>query len=200
MNNPLIKTGKIFGYHGTHSSNVKEIINNGFAATVRKDHWLGQGIYFYDNQELSKWWIETKNKSKLNCAIIETTIIFEGNNTLNLDEVAGLDFFFKEGKTLLDGLGIKIEFKEKEYYRNICLLLDLLKKKHTIKIVIATFSKKSPKYADSNVHGFEKSYFKLPHGISYKERQICISDNSVITNKVCVYYNEPKIPNNWKDL
>ncbi|BCC10309.1 TPA: hypothetical protein ACGXQL_004205 [Bacillus cereus] len=36
------------GYHGTTLENAEKIRREGFVPS-KKDHWLGQGVYFYDN-------------------------------------------------------------------------------------------------------------------------------------------------------
>ena len=53
---------EIVGYHGTTSSAQESIENHGLDPNLvekRDDHWLGQGVYFYDDFDLAKWWAET---------------------------------------------------------------------------------------------------------------------------------------------
>lgn len=45
------------GFHGTFSEALDSIINDGFQIVYRDNHWLGQGVYFYDNSSLAHWWI-----------------------------------------------------------------------------------------------------------------------------------------------
>ena len=40
---------KIVGYHNTESDNVDDIIANGFVCKKNEKHWLGQGIYFFND-------------------------------------------------------------------------------------------------------------------------------------------------------
>ena len=44
---------KIIGYHNTESDNVEDIITNGFKYRKNEKHWLGQGIYFFDNLDMA---------------------------------------------------------------------------------------------------------------------------------------------------
>ena len=42
---------KIVGYHNTESDNVDDIIANGFVCKKNEKHWLGQGIYFFNDAD-----------------------------------------------------------------------------------------------------------------------------------------------------
>ena len=49
----------ITGYHGTSSRHAESIAKNGLdpdKTHERPNHWLGQGVYFYENFGLAKWW------------------------------------------------------------------------------------------------------------------------------------------------
>ena len=69
---------KIKVYHGTDKSVVDDIMRSGFRCKPNKEHWLGEGIYFFIDKSLAEWW--TSNPSKkhgvnvTNPAIIECTI------------------------------------------------------------------------------------------------------------------------------
>jgi hypothetical protein len=51
---------ELLGFHGTEYRNLNKIISNEFIPYKRLDHWLGQGIYFYENFDLAKWWVSKK--------------------------------------------------------------------------------------------------------------------------------------------
>lgn len=61
-----------------------------------------------------------------------------------------------------------------------CFFLDLFKKEKGYEVVLKTFSKDSPPYAEKVV-GFEK-YFGLP----FLETYICVSKNEYIINKAII--------------
>ena len=49
----------ITGYHGTSSRHAESIAKNGLdpdKTHERLNHWLGQGVYFYEDFGLAKWW------------------------------------------------------------------------------------------------------------------------------------------------
>ncbi len=185
-------TINVTGYHGTHLRNVTSILKHAFTANERKDHWLGQGIYFYDNFELAKWWIETKlhAPSGAGCAVIEVALGCQKKEFLDLDQPRGVDYFLSELSKLLDQLQIGLKFmvsREDDSMRNLCFGIDLVKKHLDIKLVAMTFYKAHPSYAEGDINLFEKQYFLLPRSFSYKERQICASVNDIILSKKCVH-------------
>lgn len=184
----------VYGYHGTFESAVKDIIDSGFTAKKRDDHWLGQGIYLYTDFGLSKWWIETKiGNLFLNEEPAVIKVVCKDNlNVLNLDCYKGIDFFFNASKEVFEELkkmNITLKLKKstdpKDKIKNLCFALDLVKKKYDIGAVIYTFTKTNPSYGEYNIKRFEDEVF--PFGLSYKETQICISSNECISNKQCVY-------------
>jgi len=178
-------THELIGYHGTEYSNRQKIINNGFLFNRRDDHWLGQGIYFYDNFELAKWWVSKKTY----CTVFKVKIQVDSIFFLDLDTKAGMDYFLKEVQAILDGLNFGVTLTEDNKYKNLCFVLDLLKVKKEIKVVAYTFLKERPKYAEQDIKEFKENYFALPYGFGYKEKQICATDNSVIIEKECFYTN-----------
>lgn len=174
---------KIIGYHNTESDNVKDIITNGFKYRKNEKHWLGQGIYFFDNLDMA-----FRNIDMLDHEKDIKTIVAEINVTdsefLNLDEVKNLNEFRKFCSQLYqkmekEGIELVIKGKSKNValltYR--CFFLDLFKEEKGYKVVSKTFAKDNPQYAEK-VIGFEK-YFGLP----FLETYICVSGNEYIINK-----------------
>ncbi|MBR3809179.1 MAG: hypothetical protein IKK46_02615, partial [Clostridia bacterium] len=48
--------------HGTDASVVNDILKNGFIYKPNDEHWLGDGIYFFLDENLAEWW--TTNPTK----------------------------------------------------------------------------------------------------------------------------------------
>lgn len=80
----------VVGYHGTTHSCADKIRNEGFNLSG-KDHWLGEGVYFFDNPSSAKKYGE---------AVIRADIYVDRN--------LFLDCFAPDGKDFLRG-------KAKEY-------------------------------------------------------------------------------------
>jgi len=189
------------GYHGTAEENVSDILENQFITKHRDDHWLGQGIYFYEDSKLAEWWIKKKLEtySGEGPAVIKATMRCEKGEFLDLDKNEDLDLFFHRLKKVLMGGQIKLglRFKtgdEQSRIRNLCFCIDILKNCSGLKLIALTFLKSNPSYVRGNILSFENDYFPLPFAISYKERQICATSNDIITSKECVY---PQRRTNW---
>ncbi len=182
----------IEGFHGTFRSKANKILKHGFTYSYNQSHWLGQGIYFYKDYYLARWWIDKKiEKKKIDDLgeVIKADIIVDKNKLIDLDDSNDLDSFFEFVKTFLkkaeeSGLNITLE-KGKEYeIRNRCFMLDMMKKHKNIVVVKSTFTKNDPTYGNYNIKKFEKDNYEF--GLSYKETQICVSSNEYILNKEIV--------------
>jgi hypothetical protein len=187
-------TSIITGYHGTHIKYVNSILSEGFKSNEREDHWLGQGIYFYADFELAKWWAEKKfNRFRKTAAIIYVEIKAESKDILDLDTLSGYNFFLTEIKQILSKLKISFKFPVDKRIENLCFALDLLKNELGINVIIRTFSKKNPSYGGHKISDFEKNYFNLPYDFVYLEKQICVTNNTVVSLKECCYPKGTKL-------
>ena len=43
-------------YHGTDLKCAESIRTNGFVPRYSSEHWLGNGIYFFEDRALAEWW------------------------------------------------------------------------------------------------------------------------------------------------
>jgi hypothetical protein len=178
----------IIGYHGTEIRNVDKILRSEFVSIERPDHWLGQGIYFYEDLSLAKWWAEKKFKRVYSqAAVVQVEILVDDSNLLNLDSKDGMDKFFREIKKILHKSTISFKFEDDRRTENFCFALDLLKGELGISVIIRSFLRHSPSYGEQNINVFEKDFFNLPHDFAYLEKQICVSINENIKSKQCIY-------------
>jgi hypothetical protein len=112
---------------------------------MRRDHWLGQGIYFYrEDIEQARLWAKYKIK-KYPCerpSVIEVTIRTREANFLNLDTRSGMSSlaFFIE-KLEKEGLIIKIRHDNSSQEKTRCYIMSLLP--DSIWIIQRTFEVKS---------------------------------------------------------
>lgn len=192
---------KIIGYHGTKNTLANKIMFEGFKiATPKKgdNHWLGHGIYFFDNYDLAEWWANTKvnrqNKKYNNndsASIIKATIL--SNTTLDLDNPFHLQKFKKyqlELQAQLLESGIQLDFTKGKGIieeRIRCFWSDLIKEHYNIDVIIYTFTKRNPSYIENKYHIINNSKDTINNmGLFYHEKQICVTKNSSIIDKTIV--------------
>lgn len=182
-------TIEIEAYHGTFKDNVNNILEKGYTFNRRDDHWLGQGIYFYDDIELARWFITRKYKGThgKEIFVIKSTLSTVPEKVLNLDTNIGVDFVYEKVSQLISE--INIIFDKEDEIKNRCIILDIIKELYNIDIIIMTFKTDFQSYGRARIKWFEDNYF--PIGINYSETQICATDNDCIKNNVAV--------NNLKD-
>lgn len=182
---------KIEGYHGTTSSYKESITKEGLdpeKTNERENHWLGDGVYFFEKYKMAKWWgdIIASNASKktedVYSIVCKTQIEVFKENVLDLDISEDLDKFgdfsleldkkFKEKKHL--------NFKSQRQMRGV--YFNYYKMKNNIFVIMNTFEKEKTtyaKYRDKKDLSDQITLFKAL-GLSYKEKQICVS------NKECI--------------
>lgn len=182
----------IDGYHITDTALCEDIICNGFTYDYNPKHYLGQGIYFYNDFEIAKLNMQngkisygsTNSKTILHCIISAPQ-----KQVLNLDNPFHNTKFRKFWNRIVKDIEdnkIQLIFKsEKDFSRNEylyykCYALDLYKKENDYNVVIKTFSIDSPTYGES-IYNLKFS------GIPYLERYICVSQNNYIKHKKSVY-------------
>lgn len=100
--------GKFTAYHGTKSCFTESILKNNFVIKKPKkkdNHWLGHGVYFFDEYELAHWWAETKtavqNKKYSRddkACVIEAEILY--GKSIDLDTIKGRIVSFLFGNNM----------------------------------------------------------------------------------------------------
>lgn len=90
----------ITGYHGTSSNYTESIEKHGLdpdKTHTRPDHWLGQGVYFFEDSDLAKWWACDISGKKYNQGsypvIYQAQIQAPREEVLDLDNYKEYDLF-----------------------------------------------------------------------------------------------------------
>ena len=80
------------GYHGTISKYADSIAKYGLdpdKTHKRPDHWLGQGVYLFEDFDLARWWADTMAGKLYNAGnfpiVYQTQIRTSKEEILNLD-------------------------------------------------------------------------------------------------------------------
>lgn len=107
---------KEFGYHGTCTKHQYSIENGGFdpaKCKYRSDHWLGQGVYFFDDYEKAQWWASNISSKNGNCGsvVFQSLIEADDKEVLNLDDNSQLDCFLTETLSTLEEIKKRVQGK-----------------------------------------------------------------------------------------
>lgn len=193
---------KELGYHGTCSKYQYSIETEGFdpdKSKYRDDHWLGQGIYFFDDYEKSLWWAKTTSSQNNNCGSIVFESLIEATDdvVLNLDDNHQLDAFMTEILHLLEDIQKeypeKMPIFEEKKFRAVCF--DYYKQTKGISVIIGTFRKDIAGYTTKRNSRDKKTQKKIMNiiGIQFNERQICVSQKNCIKSTKLVYNEKEEV-------
>ena len=154
------------GYHTTYSRYKDSIVENGFKVSSKSDDWLGEGVYFWDNETNANWWKKSSNLLKrcificdLSCSLV---------NYLNLDtDMKKFETYLQD--YMSSSFGKKLA-KPKFKNTNECkkFYCDLYCSKNNICILSFTFE-------HDNINKFG---FKIG---TIKRRQICVKEPKCIS-------------------
>ncbi len=190
------------GYHGTCTKYQYDIETNGLdpaKTKYRKNHWLGQGVYFFDDYEKALWWASSISSQNNNCGeiIFEANIKAPDEEVLNLDDNKQLDNFisviFKLIKEIEETCSGNIPIFENDNFRAV--FFDYYKEQYNISVVIGTFQKEFAGYTTRRNFVEKELQKKIMNiiGIKFQERQICVSKKERIISTKLIYNEEEVI-------
>ena len=193
---------KEFGYHGTCSKYRYSIETHGLdpdKCKYRDDHWLGQGVYFFDDYDKALWWASTISSQNGNCGSVIFKSVIEASDdvVLNLDDNSQLDKFMTEiintTKEIEKECSGKMPIFEDKNFRAV--FFDYYKQKNGISVVIGTFQKDIAGYTTKRSFDEKEKQKKIMNiiGIKFKEGQICVSQKDCIKSTQLVYNEEEEV-------
>lgn len=164
--NPKMEYNEI-GYHTTRIIYKDDIVDKGFKPSTDKDDWLGEGIYFWDNERNAYWW---KQRSNFKKCIFICSLKCPLQNYLNLDDKNQMEKFSSFSKEYLFQM-FKNSIKKPKFENNNQkkkFFCDIYCSNNNIHILSFTFE-----HDTINEFGFKIG--------SYKRRQICVREPSCIS-------------------
>lgn len=190
------------GYHGTCSKYRYNIEKNGLdpaECKYRDDHWLGQGVYFFDDYEKALWWASTTSSQNGNCGgiIFKSCIEAADKEVLNLDDNKQLDAFMTETLKTLEEVKKscpgKMPIFEDAKFRAV--FFDYYKIQNGISVIIGTFQKEFAGYTTKRNYSEKELQKKIMNiiGIKFNERQICVSKKECIRSTKMIYNEEEEV-------
>ena len=178
---------KITAYHGTDLSVAEEIVNNGFSCKTNKEHWLGDGIYLYQDKMLAEWWT-TKPTNKHGMEINQPTIIechieVEDHKVLNLCTLQGYKSYIEKYNSFFNTWSYQAKPYSKVNFNQLrCAFFNMIFLSSDIQMIVAPFILPDQPYMPQY---FSDLYANKMH-ILYPEIQICIAETEqeIITEKI----------------
>ena len=167
---------KIVAYHATNRDSAIVILDKKFRAKERKNHWLGQGIYFFKYRASAVEW--GKKTSYIKDPVILKSRI-ESNyekNIVDLDNPKQLQSFQKFYDNQFKKSWKKSNIVYESEYSSVCACIDYLTKTNkNIYIIMYTFHKNS----FDNFLGVRFEDSKLISSYIANENQICVTKNGL---------------------
>lgn len=189
---------KTCAYHGTCQKYLKNIRENGLDpkyTKYRQDHWLGQGVYFFEDYNKALWWARTTSKQNSNCGsvVFEANIIASDEKVLDLDDFRQLDAFMDKMLEVYEQIKKEcigeMPIFDEGNIRGV--FFDYYKQIKNISVVIATFKKDFAGYTKkrNKEEKSKQSQIMKVLGVQYSEKQICVSEKGCI-HSVTLAYSE----------
>lgn len=190
------------GYHGTCSKYRYNIEKSGLDPSKckhRDDHWLGQGVYFFDDYDKAMWWATSISSQNDNCGgiIFKSNIEAPDEEILDLDDNKQLDAFMTQTLETLEEiknncLGQMPIFEDAKFR---AVFFDYYKEQNEISVIIGTFQKEFAGYTTRRNYSERELQKKIMDiiGIRFQERQICVSKKECIKSTKLVYNEEEEV-------
>lgn len=181
----------ITGYHTTHIKNVESILNNGFfISKPNAGHWLGKGVYFFDDIYYAEEWkiigVAKKYNLKEEIGIEKSCIIIA---KIDCEEFEKVDFSTPDGyeilKTLLEL--IRENYEEEEYEKILSrgshYVIKVLEKLEIVKQEknLSQFDIICADYY-SNLNGEKNLVKNKSDFLTVVQKQICVKNIEAIKN------------------
>lgn len=187
----------ITGYHGTIEEYAPLIEENGFDpkfSKKRDDHWLGQGVYFFDKEDLATWWAKNVQKNFYDkCNILCDTVVYTVDIAVHKNQYSDLDSYLKISefwRFLLESIeyfnklpfafGIKLH--EKNISKVRATFFDKYKETYNYLVLKKTFSKSQASYIASASNKIVDFLAKALN-VFILEPQYCVSSKNCIEIK-----------------
>lgn len=162
----------IIGYHGTTLKRAKAILHDQkFLDSTKENEWLGKGVYFFEYDSHAKWWITTPRYEKVETRILQATLEYTDSQLIDLDDPSQmemLDDIMREATGRLNeaDINIKSNISKCTLSKQWCLACNLIKQLNPQKGIV--------------IYTFPRSYTYPYSCFPANQRQICVSDHSII--------------------
>lgn len=179
---------KIVCYHATDKQCAIRIMQKGFTMKANIEHWLGNGIYFFQDKCLAEWWTTRPSKkfgTKIkSSAIVKTAIDIPDNLVLDLRNLNVYNQAIENLKLYFMNMFINNSSKKVvniNWKQFQCAFFNHYKDVMGKKMIIGCFSSKEQPYKTNT----EKCNVLDFSDLRYIETQIClhVDSQNFITGK-----------------
>lgn len=169
----MMEHKKIYGYHGTTQASANKIVaEQDFKDSVKDNEWLGQGVYFFAYIGHARWWVQANRYRGIDTSIVRATLEFIDDQLLDLDDPD--QFIFAED-VIKETIRIASESGDLQYGAN----LDKMDEKKKWNFVCNTIRSICPEIGII-IYTFPTKQRFYCIGYQQTQRQICVSDHSII--------------------
>lgn len=174
-------------YHGTDHECAEKILENGFIHRENKNHWLGNGIYFYIDRSLAKWWT-TNPTQKFGVKITQPCILtvrqeIPTERILDLRSLEGYIDCINAYKEFMEIAQYNLSLNDEHDRSKIrCAFFDWIFFTYEIDCIIGTFYLVEQEYLKSEPETIREVLraFNLP----YIETQVCVKQGVIKTHNI----------------
>jgi hypothetical protein len=165
---------KLHVFHGTDFDCATAICQDGFGVKSNTEHWLGNGIYFYMDESLAKWWT-TNPSNKFGSgikspALVECDIIVPEENVLDLTRLEDYKKYAASFNHYFQDIVYKRRPRENLNINKLrCSFFDWIFLLGEISVIIGAFNAAGKSYLPIS----EDPYFSL-FRLTYPEVQVCL--------------------------
>lgn len=179
---------QFLGYHGTSLMAANDIVKNGFKVNKKRDdHWLGQGIYFFNEDiEQAEKWASNRYKNKKS-AVIEADIRIPREKVLDLHTREGLKYLSGFLNYLEKKKGLKVTQSKIDCTPKLAHWVFTTISEEAKWVIIKNFLVAS--YYDGN-YGLKALSFthnEIEQNFSLNSPQLCIKNIKVLEGNVSIY-------------
>lgn len=167
-------------FHGSAADDIEELIKdiqeNGFRYKVRDNHWLGQGIYFFSEEEWALMWSNQSRNLKKSKCVITAKIFCEDDKFLDLDLVSNhrkVGRYIQKINERLKKENILLKFEGNDKHKETCFYLDMIKQEYDYKILKQTFPLENKNEITNKI------------GLYLSQIQFCVTSTENIEYKGC---------------
>ncbi|MCM1297387.1 MAG: hypothetical protein NC311_17760 [Muribaculaceae bacterium] len=163
-------------FHGTDYNLALQIQDSEFVVKKSDSHWLGNGIYFYVDEALAKWWTtnptEKFGSSIKDPAIIRSTISIDNSRILDLRKRDDYERFIR-WEDEFNRLLIENRNDDLDWHIYRCALFDSIFNYKDIDMIIGCFDANEQPYISEAMFCLLKKLH-----LAYPEVQVCIKPSS----------------------